>query len=68
MVAICDKCAKDKGLIPKDKAVGMWTAECGTCGVEQVVCAEERDYTYPGQRKVTLEDVLICEANNPDRE
>jgi len=62
MTAICSKCAKNKGLIPKDKVVGVWTDKCETCGVEQVVGAE-RDYRYPNQRPVTLEDVLIYEAN-----
>lgn len=67
MVAICSKCAKKKGLLPKDKVVGMWQGECKTCGIEQVLCAE-RDYRYPNQRRTTLEDILIYEANNPDRE
>jgi len=62
MTTICSKCAQEKGLIPKDKAVGIWQEECETCGVKQVVCAE-RDYRYPNQRPVTLEDVLIYEAN-----
>jgi len=62
MTAVCSKCAKDKGLVLKDKVVGMWQGKCETCGIEQVLCAE-RDYKYPNQRPVTLMDIYLYEAN-----
>lgn len=62
MTAICSDCAHKKGLIAKDKVVGIWTDNCGTCDVKQIVCAE-RDYRYPNQREVTIEDILIYEVD-----
>ena len=29
--AVCYDCAKSAGYTPKDKAVGVWTDECGIC-------------------------------------
>lgn len=66
-MTICHDCAINKGLIPKDKVVGVWMAECPYCKEQKVVCDEMHDYKYPEQRPVTIQDVLLHQANNPDR-
>ena len=59
---ICSTCADKKGWKIKGTC-GWWTGECSHCGVTVCLCAE-RDYIKPGQRPVTIEDILIYEANN----
>lgn len=59
-MTICGDCANNKGLIPKDKIVGVWTETCPYCKERKVVCSETHDYKYPGQRPLTLEDILIA--------
>ena len=63
-MTICSDCADKKGLIPKDKVVGVWVQECPYCKQQKTVCSESHDYTYPGQKPVTLHDILIYEADN----
>lgn len=29
--SVCFDCARKSGFTPKDKAVGVWTDECGIC-------------------------------------
>lgn len=66
-MTICHDCATNKGLIPKDKSVGIWTAICPYCKLTTSVCDEIHDYRRPEQKPVTLEDVLLyqCMADMP---
>jgi hypothetical protein len=46
---ICADCAKQQGLVPKDKQVGMWQAECYYCGEVKTVCDRTHDYREVGK-------------------
>lgn len=67
-MTICYECATDKGLVLKDKIVGVWAGKCPYCKKERSLCDEVHDYKYPGQQPPTLEDVLLYECNNPEEE
>lgn len=64
-MTICSDCATGKGLIPKDKEVGVWMGECPYCKNNALLCDEWHDYKYPGQRPATLEDILLYQALHP---
>lgn len=66
-MTICNNCADNKGLIPKDKPVGVWKGECPYCHYENWLTDEIHDWKYPGQKPVSLEELLVYQANNPDR-
>lgn len=57
-MTICHDCATNKGLVPKDKEVGVWMDTCPYCRLTALVCDEIHDYKRPGQRPVTIDDVL----------
>ena len=65
-MTICADCATNKGLIPKDKEVGLWLDTCPYCKLNTTVCDEGHDYKYPGQKPVTLEEYLTWRCNNPE--
>lgn len=65
-MTICSDCANNKGLIAKDKEVGVWMGKCPYCGLNAFLCDEGHDYRIPGQRPATLHDVLLYQANNPE--
>jgi hypothetical protein len=46
-MTICRDCADNKGLIPRNKAMGCWVAECPYCRQEKVVADEIHDYRMP---------------------
>lgn len=61
-MTICSDCANNKGLIPKDKIIGVWIDTCPYCRLTTTVCDEIHDYSRPGQKPVTMADVLLYEA------
>lgn len=65
-MTICSDCAENKGLVRKDKAIGMYVAKCPYCGIETSLCDEIHDHKYPGQKPVTIEDYLTWKCNNPE--
>lgn len=67
-MTICHDCAMNKGLVPKDKGygVGMWVAECPYCRREVSLCDEMHDYKYPGQKPITIDDVITARLEIDD--
>ncbi len=61
-MTICHDCATNKGLVPKDKIAGVWTDICPYCKLTGSVCDEIHDYKRPGQKPVTMHDLLLYEA------
>ncbi len=66
-MTICSDCATNKALVPKGKVVGVWMGKCPYCRLESFLCDEVHDYKYPGQKPVTISDVLLYESMNPKR-
>jgi hypothetical protein len=50
VVAVCRDCAKKAGFVMKDKAVGVWTDECGICH-EQKMCTNLWHAWVPPKKK-----------------
>ena len=59
-MTICNDCAENKGLIPKDKIVGSWYATCPYCLQRSMLTDEIHDWKRPGQKPVSLHDVLLA--------
>lgn len=65
-MTICNDCAENKGLIPKDKCVGIWKGECPYCRHEDWLTDEIHDWKYPGQKSVTLHDIFLYQESLPE--
>jgi hypothetical protein len=43
-MTICNNCATNKGLIPKDKQIAVWMGKCPYCGLNAFLADENHDY------------------------
>jgi hypothetical protein len=67
-MSICYDCATNKGLVPKDKIVSVWKGICPYCRYDTFLNDEIHDYKYSKQKAIRLEDILIYQCNNPEKQ